>query len=397
MTIRPVNTSELESIFLDLPAAVYATLADGNYDLRDMPNSRSAEKALLNGTHPLSSITRIEGFLMFDLKEQEEPSLENCLARIALIHLKDDVTDTKAATTIKLYFGFFDARLQTKTIEPLLRHIEAIAVNALPTDRLGLNQTVEMHGPLNGNFWMGYRFKMDHFDEPAYIGEPINPAHYPALFLDAGYHIADLYSSNFYAAHSQMPPRMQKRLKRFRENGYDIRPPKAAEVKNLLPTLHRLLTELYSSFPTYRAINEEQFFTLFSDLTKIIDRDLVRIAIKDGETVAFLICFPDYGNRLNSSRSLLTKLLAILSKKKTNRAVLLYLGVRPGHLGLGPAMVADLKQSLDRRHLPIVGALIHSGKITADYAASQIVQTNHYALLAKTVSSSGENPDIRVI
>ena len=386
MHVRSVNDPVLKSIFLDLPAAVYSTADSSPYGIKDLPNDRAEEAALLAGTHTLSEIIHIEAFLLFrgDLVPGETPKLDNCLARLALI----ENTAMRAKDRSTLCFGFFDARFDTPSIVPLIQAVEA---------RCRDHKATRLLGPINASFWLKYRFKLDQFNQEPYFGEPINPPYYPALFLEAGFTIDTLYSSNFYGAQSTMPKRMQKRLDDFKRKNVQIRAPKRSEIDRLIPELYALLSDLFRDFRIYHPIDAKSFETLFSSMKLIISRDLIRLAISDGAIVGFIICFPDYGSRLGSERSVIEKVFAIIRKRKMKRAVLLYLGVRPAHLGLATAMIADLKRSLDQRNLPLIGALIQSGKVTADYAASEIISTNQYALLAKTVSTDGLKPDMRVI
>lgn len=381
MDVLTVDNSELRAIFLDLPPAIYRDLMEGPYSSQDCPNDRAEEAALLMGEHPLSPQIELEAYLLFATGGRR---LEDCLARIAV------VIDRSRGTAEQplIYFGFFDARESCASVDVLIQKLE---------ERARFYQATRIIGPINGSFWLSYRMKIDQFEAPAYFGEPINPAHYPRLLEAAGFEIAESYQSNFYAAKSQMPARMKRRQVQFASRGYTIRAVKRSEIKDLLPQLHQLLTDLYQGFPVYQPIDKSMFISLFKQLTLIIDRSLVRLASYEGETVGFCIAFPDYGNRLGSGRRTVEKLFAVIRKKKMKRAVLLYLGVEPAHLGLAMAMIADLKLQLDRRELPLVGALIQEGKVTADYAASEIIQTNRYALFAKTISSKDPNPDMRVI
>lgn len=381
MDVLRVDNSELRAIFLALPKLIYGELRESSYTSRDCPNDAAEEAALLTGEHLLSPLVEIEAYLLFTGGGRR---LDDCLARIALVIDRS----LGVAVSPRVYFGFFDARENCLSIGPLIERLE---------ERARYYQSSKLIGPINASFLLSYRMKIDQFEATAYFGEPINPPHYPRLLEAAGFNISVRYQSNFYAAKSQLPQRMKQRQEQFAKLGYSIRAPKRSEIKELLPQLYQLLTELYQDFPAYQPIDQSSFIALFKQLTLIIDRSLVRLARYKGETVGFCIAFPDYGSRLGSGYNTMEKLLTIVRKKKMKRAVLLYIGVQPAHLGLAMAMIADLKASLDRRALSLVGALIHEGKITADYAVSEIIQTNHYALFAKALSSNEPKPDKRAI
>jgi hypothetical protein len=50
-------------------------------------------------------------------------------------------------------------------------------------------------GPMNGDLWRGYRFMTRGFDRPPLLGEPRNPATYPAIFERAGFRVRRLWNT----------------------------------------------------------------------------------------------------------------------------------------------------------------------------------------------------------
>lgn len=150
---------------------------------------------------------------------------------------------------------------------------------------------------------------------------------------------------------------------------------------------HHLISDLYADFPTFEPISEGQFMSQFADMPLILDRSLILIARYQGKIAGFLIAFPDYALNLSDDRSIRSKLSAILRKKQCKQAVLLYLGAKAEHLGLGSAMVASLGETLIKRRLALVGALIQESKPTASYAYGEIRDQRSYVLLKKDLDS----------
>lgn len=349
MRVIAVHSKEEIERFIRFPETIYKN--------EENPCSPATEKALLNGQHILSKDLSIKAYLLEDK--------DFVAARLALILPKDKSI---------AYFGFFETK--TNNLKPLFSVVENEA------KAQGLDEVI---GPVNGSFWLSYRMKMDQFTASPYFGEPLNQKGYPGILRQLGYGIKSEYISNEYKAFAKQPKRMQKRLTDFKLQGYEIRSPKRNETSDLLKTLHQLLRKLYSDFPAYQEISLEQFLDLFQDLPIVLDLSLCKIAIWNKEIVGFCITVPDYQGQLNSYSSSIQKLISILRKRRLKRAVLLYLGVLPEHLGLGQAMLSSLSPTLDRRKMSLIGALIQKDKVTASYASGEIIQTRHYALWSKTL------------
>ncbi len=357
--IIKVQTEISREIFLDFPGQL-----ERLYPEYACNEDRNDTASLIAGTHVLSDTMEFQAYLLL---KDETLSLDNCLARIALILLKD---------SDDAYFGCFSARPELSDIKDLTAYVEEKA-GALGRKRL--------IGPVNGSFWLGYRFKIDHFDAKPYYGEPRNPANYPELFLTSSYKILEVYRSNIYPKGAVVTPQMRKRLSRFLEEGYEIRRPKRIETKALLGDVYRLIMNLFADFPAFQAIREDQFSRLFQGLPLIADYKLIRIGRYEGKTVGFLIALPDYGTKLDASRSMKDKIMAIFSKRLFKRVVLLYLGVEKEHLGLASALITDFSVEIDRRKSSLVGALIAGDKVSGSYARQEISETRRYALFTKDI------------
>lgn len=367
LSVREVRGDALIRLFTALPEVIRR---ETGHDL--LNTDPETEMALLRGQHVLSKTLQIQAYLFLDTEETNDSLLtqENCLARIALI--RTDGQD-------EMCFGYFAKRDCLLDISPLLEAVERAA------KELGATCLI---GPVNGSFWLSYRFKIDSFDLKPYFGEPRNPAGYPALFEAACYRQANIYRSNYYPPGALVTKRMQDRLGGFQALGYTIRTPRPREQEELITDLHGLISELYLDFPLYHKVDLSSFRTLFGTLPTVADFRLLRIAYKDGQPVGFLIALPDYQDRLDTKQRVWKKLLAILGKRRIKQTVLLYLGAKPDSLGLGSALVADFARTVRERKLSVIAALIEGDKVTGSYAHDRISQTRRYALYRKDLTQS---------
>lgn len=66
---------------------------------------------------------------------------------------------------------------------------------------------------------------------------------------------------------------------------------------------------------------------------------------------------------------------------RSSNYVLLYMGVKPEHCGLGNAMAQTVIKNVQKKRSTTIGALIKEGKVTQKYVGSKIITSNTYALL----------------
>ncbi|MCM1101139.1 MAG: hypothetical protein NC398_07115 [Acetatifactor muris] len=327
------------------------------YTKYERTQDKKTERALLTGTHCLSNDAEVWGALV--LTEKGE-----ALARCAITYYEGDDRG---------FFGFFEC---CKNQEVCHRLMEAVKRHAAQQGKKTLV------GPVDASFWIGYRFKTDHFDRP-YTAEPYNKEYYPALLEAEGFTVWEEYCSNRYRliepdyTNAKAQERMQKR---FRE-GYVVRSPKRREFRRCLKEIYHLIVELYKDFPAYKPIAEKQFLKMFGKLKHVLVWDMVKLAYKDGKTVGFFVTVPNYGNLLSGSVTPVRLAQILHIRRKPKEYILLYLGADREHLGVGSLLATCIQEELQKRQCRSVGALIQKGKVTGSYFADLVEDTCRYVLL----------------
>ncbi|MBR5682825.1 MAG: hypothetical protein IKW96_06055 [Ruminococcus sp.] len=347
------NKKEL-SDFLSLPGKLYKK--------SELMQDRAEEKALLRGSHILRRYFRV-----FPVIARDESG--KVAARCAVTIYPDRSS---------AYFGFFECINDIKAAQALMKCAESIAKKEGKTS---------LTGPVDCSFWIRYRLKTDNFGSP-YTGEPYNLDYYEKLLCGCGLESCGEYISNRYG---RIPAeysdgRFSRRLPQFTEKGYELKSPDNSTFERSLREIYRLIMELYSDFQTFSPITEDEFAAIYSPLKKIVDYSMVKVAYFHGEAVGFFVSVPDFGNAVRGSITP-AKLLKILStKKKCRQYILLYLGIKPEHKGLGKALSEALCQNLADNGADSVGALIRAGKVNGSYFSQLIKETYSYRLYSKDIA-----------
>jgi hypothetical protein len=141
---------------------------------------------------------------------------------------------------------------------------------------------------------------------------------------------------------------------------------------------------LYGDFPIFKKLSKEDFLTVFDSYRQVIDPKMVKLGYKDGKMVGFFVSVPNYGCDVYNITPI--KLMRILKTRKNPREyIMLYIGVDQRHHGLGRALVYSIIQELNENKCPSIGALMHDGKVTQQYAKDMVDDVYEYALYKKEV------------
>ncbi len=335
--------------FLSLPKALYTK--------RTLMQNAQEERALLTGTHPLSGYFTLTPYLVY---------------RDGQAAARGVLTAYPASSTA--YFGFFECIRDSGCAKALFDAMKRGAWAG------GFTQLL---GPVNASFWIGYRLKRDNFDAPPYVGEPYNLDYYEGLLLENGFSVSARYRSNRFAKlplFRYQKKKYRERYDAFAAKGYVIASSTSKSYDRDLREVYRLLMALYKNFPVFAPISEEDFLAYFSFYRRILDLSMVKIVYFQDQAVGFFIGVPDYGNLLYRRRSPLTLLRVLAKRQCSGRYVLLYMGVKPEHCGLGRAISHAIMKNLHRKNARSIGALIAEGKVTASYAQDSIEAQNEYTL-----------------
>lgn len=347
------NNDKYKKDFLDFPSKIYGK--------RTNTQNRKEEELLINRQHILSHEFKFIPFIAY----------------------KDDEVAARAALTIypkdnTAYIGYFESIDNNRVSRQLFSEVSEYA------KQHGITKLI---GPVNASFWIRYRLKIDHFDKSPYIGEPYNKQYYRRLFENSGYKVVNKYLSNIYKNKIDINEvrKFFVRYKTFKKNKYTIISPKQKDFKLILGYTYDMFVELYSDFPVYKKICKNDFLKYFDNYRHILDFSMVKIAYYKNKPVGFFMGLPDYGNLFSHNINIFNILYIFFKRLRSKRYVMLYMGVRKAHQGLGKAIVATVIKSAFLRHSSYVGALIAQGKVTADYGKGSIDQQYHYVILEKNI------------
>lgn len=339
--------------FLSLPSKLYTR--------KEITQNLQEEKRLLLGTHTLSHYFSVRGFLVLD--EREKP-LARCMV-------------TLYPGEQEAFLGFFES-VEDKVVSKLLFD----EVHRFCREK-GREKII---GPVDASFWIRYRFKVNYFGRP-YACEPYNKSYYPSLFELAGYHVRAEYFSNMYgripSSHSNA--KHERRFLQMKERGYIIKNPEPEEFEESLREIYRMMIHLYSNFPAFRFISEQEFMELFSSLRYILKYDMVFMAYYKGKAVGFFVGIPDYANLIYGKLTPLKLWRVQRIKRQPQRYIMLYMGVEKEHLGLGTSLAYISESRLQELQAESVGALIQKGKVTGHYFQELIEEKFDYVLYEREV------------
>ena len=339
--------------FLALPKALYPR--------ERRTQDTKAERAILNGTHPLSGEFTVRAYLAVD--DGASPQ-----GRCVLTYYPDDPA---------AYVGFFECVEDLDVCRALLSAAEAQA---------RADGKEKLVGPLNASFWIGYRFKVENFDEH-FTGEPDNLPYYADFWEACGFTVSERYYSNYLRSPTPEDPseKWEKRLQRALDKGYGIRSLERGKFDEALRDIYRMLVRLYAKFPAFKLITEEQFTALFGSLKYVVDYECVLLGYKDGELAGFFVCVPNYGTLVDGDLSLRDLPAILRIRRNCKEYVILYIGVDRKHLGLGGAFAQTIRQIGQNKGAGSIAALIHEGNSSGVFFRELTTHTARYVLLEKAL------------
>lgn len=335
-------------------------LSDKIYSKNNTQNVKEVRK-ILEEKHPLCKYFKLYKFLIYQDRD--------VVGRFAITIYPNDNT---------AYIGFFECINNNDVAKYLFDVAREFAKK---------NKYEKIIGPVDSSFWIKYRLKINMFDKKPYTGEPYNKDYYLKMFLDNNYKIIEHYTSSIYKSidYDYENNKYSNRYDSFIKNGYKIESLNMNKFEENLKELYFLLTDLYSDFPIYKHLSEEDFVMTFSNYKSVMNPDMVKLAYYNNKMVGFYISIPNYNNLVYHIN--LVNLIKILRlKKKPKEYIMLYMGVDQNHRGLGKAIVYSIMSELRKSRLPSIGALARDGKITQNYAEELIQDRYEYVLLEEKLN-----------
>ena len=273
------------------------------------------------------------------------------------------------------HVGFFESDGDERAVRLLFAQVCKVA------RELGLSSLL---GPVNGSIWDAYRYKVGGFDKGTYTCDRDTPRGYPRLWEAAGFVCAQTWHSDLLGNVLTGRPKakLERRLARALELGYRFAYVGEGGFSRGLTKMWRLIVELYAGFPAYEPVSEAGFKARFRMLQPLLDPRCALLAYdREGTPVGFGVALPDYTQAVGAAKGLLGRGVALVrTRVHAARYVIAYVGVAPGHEGLGGALCALLARRQEELGAEGIAALMAEGKPTASYAGSQAIPTWHYAL-----------------
>lgn len=341
--------------------AEFISLPKRLYSKNTITQNEKEERELLSGTHILSRYFSVTPFIAVDENGK-------CLSRCAVTVYPDDDT---------AFLGLFESENNIDAVREMLAAAENFAKNC------GIKKLV---GPVDCSFWIKYRFKTNRFGK-VYTGEPYNLPYYTKLWQECGYKISEKYSSNHFAVFKNEvdSEKCSARLEKKLAQGYSVKSIEKKDFDKTVRDVYSLLIELYSKFPAYKKITEDEFAELYGYFGTIIRPEMIKIAYFGGKLVGFFIGIPDYGNVVYGKLTLSDYIKFFRIKAKPKRYIMLYMGADKAHRGLGGALAEAVRLELRNQGAESIGALIRDGNSSKNFFSSNVDYEYHYVLLEKFV------------
>lgn len=127
--------------------------------------------------------------------------------------------------------------------------------------------------PMNFSIWNSYRFAMDHFEEPPFLGEPKNPPWYPEFCSAYGFELIKHWDS-WWVQKSELEL-IQEDFKAaydlFLEAGYRFSLVTDEPADEYFPRVYKMSMDAFKEQLGYYPIGYGEFRKRFSSLSRVID------------------------------------------------------------------------------------------------------------------------------
>ena len=173
------------------------------------------------------------------------------------------------------------------------------------------HQCQHVIGPMNGNTWLTHRLILESNGRTPFQMEPMEPAHYYQLFLDADFEILSRYSSSYIdlteeqQSFQHIENKLMKKGVQFRTIGFE-------NYEKDLTAIHTLSLNSFSNNFLYTPLPLEIFMQNYLKAKDHIDTDMVILAEWQGNLAGFVFCMPDkMAEMMNTPKTVIVKTLAV--------------------------------------------------------------------------------------
>lgn len=298
--IQAVATPAELDQFLDVPATIYRN--DPNW----VSPLRSSIAQQLSPHSLMAEYCQFQGFLA---RRQGQP-----VGRIvATINQRLIEREAKPVGL----FGYFEAINDAAVAEALLE-----AACQWLRDR----QITLVRGPIDLSTHNNCFFLVDGFDSPPMVMMPYNPAYYPVLMEQAGWHKAkDAYAYDFPINDQELVQQFEKGYRIACKSGLTFRPIRTQGdgFEQDCRSLYRIFTEAFDGSWSSTPRNEDEFLAEAQDLKSLVDPDIFPVAEDNGKMVGFWMALPDYNlvlKRINGKLNWLGMLKFLWYRRQIDQA-----------------------------------------------------------------------------
>jgi hypothetical protein len=272
--IQAVTTPEMNEMFLDVPARVYAK--DPNW----VPPLRSDVAKQFAPTNPFLQYGKLQQFIALDQGGKKPQAVGRI---VAIINRR---LIAREGQNVGL-FGFFECLPNLAIAKSLL---------AAACQWLREQGITRVRGPIDLSTHNNCLFLVDGFDSPPMVMMPYNPSYYPEFMEEDGWYKAkDAYAYNF-PLDKPLPTEFAKAYGIACKSGVTFRPLRtkgegfAEDCINLYHLFNRAFANNWSSTPR----SQEEFLEEATSLQSLVDPDVFPVAEYNGEMIGFFMGLPDY-------------------------------------------------------------------------------------------------------
>jgi len=183
----------------------------------------------------------------------------------------------------------------------------------------GLDSLIGPRGFVQGE---GAGILVDGFEERLPMGLNYNPPYYDRLLNAIGFSKMTDYHSGLVEGDYQFPERVQSIAERIRRrNGYRVHVLRSkAEMRALIPHVHRIYNEAFTAVPGYYPMTEEEIALMSERIMTLTEPELIKLVYKDDVIIGFMIAYPNIRPALQAVRGRMLPFgwLRLLAAKRTS-------------------------------------------------------------------------------
>jgi GNAT superfamily N-acetyltransferase len=274
VTVRVVSGRSDRARFINLPWSIYH--GDPNW----IPPLKASVRELLDeGSHPFydgGQAAEIELFLAWEGRD--------VVGRVAAIlnHSHNRVHEENV-----VFFGFFEAIDRPDVARDLLAAVEGWAAEKGAT---------AVRGPMNPSTNYECGLLVEGFTRPPVLMMTYNPPFYPRLIEGAGYQKAKDLHAFISPVHGASLSRLQRLAERTRKRNPELetRGANLADFKTEVGLVQEIYNSAWEKNWGFVPMSDAEIEWLAKELKPLVQKDLLRFAVYDGEPVAFLLTIPDW-------------------------------------------------------------------------------------------------------